>query len=499
MRQNSFLNNSIVYLKGVGPKRAEILRNELNIVSYQELLTHYPFRYVDRSKFYKVNEISSDTAYLQLKGKISGLKTIGHGRAMRLVAYFQDDTGVIELVWFKGLKWIREKLAIDKEYIIFGKPTYFNGKYNFAHPDLETISEYQASASTTLQAVYSSTEKLKSRGLESKGIRKLLYNLVNLPDCHIPEVLPENVMQEYKFIKREEAFRNIHFPENSDILKKAIARLKFEELFFIQLKLLRIKLTRKSEIPGNKFVRVGEFLNQFYHKHLPFKLTEAQKRVIREIREDMGSGKQMNRLLQGDVGSGKTVVAVMSMLIALDNGYQTCLMAPTEILAIQHHESISKLLKGLDIHIELLTGSTKSAARKNILSSLFNGNLQILVGTHALIEDTVQFNKLGLVIIDEQHRFGVEQRAKLWKKNNIPPHVLVMTATPIPRTLAMTFYGDLDYSVIDELPPGRKPVKTVHKYDSDRLRVFGFLKKQIQLGRQIYIVYPLIKESETSI
>ncbi len=494
---NNFFETKIEYLKGVGPQRAEILKKELNIFTFEDLLYFYPFRYVDRSKFQKVKEVESDSVYVQIKGYIKNVKLIGKHRATRMTAVLEDETGRIDLVWFKGIKWLKDKFKPDIEYIVFGKPSYFNDKLNIAHPEIETVSEEQQPISSALQPFYSSTETLKSRGLDSRGIGKLTKTLVISAQGNIPESLSEEIIRPLKLISREEAIINIHFPQNQQILDKAILRLKFEELFFIQLRLLKLKIIRNQKIKGHVFSVVGDYLNNFYKQKLPFELTNAQKRVIKEIRADIGSGKQMNRLLQGDVGSGKTLVALMSMLIALDNNYQACLMAPTEILANQHLNTITRMLDGLNINIRLLTGSTKTALRKEINEELMSGEQQILIGTHALIEETVQFKNLGLVVIDEQHRFGVEQRASMWKKNVIPPHVLVMTATPIPRTLAMTLYGDLDVSVIDEMPPGRKPVKTIHQYDSKRLKLFGFMKEQIMLGRQIYVVYPLINESET--
>ncbi len=496
MSYNFFLT-PIEYLKGVGPKRAEILRKELNIHTFQDLLQYYPYRYIDRSRFFKVNEINSDSAYIQLKGNISNIRIIGKGRGQRMTARFTDNTGNIELVWFQGIQWIQDKFKADKEYIVFGKPSLFNRRYNMPHPEIEEATNEDMAVHETLQPFYSTTEKLKSKGLGNKSIGKITKTLVLRAKGEIKETLSDNILHKLKLISREEALLNIHFPTNTSILSKAQARLKFEELFFIQLEMLRSKIDRNQKIKGHTFSKVGDYLNKFYKHKIPFDLTNAQKRVIKEIRADMGSGLQMNRLLQGDVGSGKTLVALMNMLITLDNGFQACLMAPTEVLANQHFKTVSKMLESLNININLLTGSTKTAQRKVIHSELQNGELQILIGTHALIEDTVQFKNLGLVVIDEQHRFGVVQRAKLWKKNIIPPHVLVMTATPIPRTLAMTFYGDLEFSVIDELPPGRKPVKTYHYYDSKRLKLFGFIRKQIEEGRQIYIVYPLIQESET--
>lgn len=488
------LQTPIEYLKGVGPKRAEVLRSELNIFTCDDLLNYFPFRYVDRSKFSRITDIDNDQNYFQLRGKITSPQVIGAARSRRLTAYLIDDSGEIELVWFQGIKWAQEKIKPGVEYIVFGKPNYFNGRYNLAHPEFEPVAEYDL-LSSQLQPFYSSTEKLKSKSLDSRGIAKLTKTLVAMVDM-IPETLTPEIINRLKFISREQALKNIHYPESQEILNKAITRLKFEELFFIQLALLRHKFVRSKKFRGHVFRTVGEHFNTFYNQYLPFELTNAQKRVVKEIRTDMGSGRQMNRLLQGDVGSGKTLVALMCMLIAMDNGYQASLMAPTEILAQQHFKTISRFLDGMNLQVSLLTGSSRISERRIIHDELESGKLQILIGTHALIEEKVQFKNLGLVIIDEQHRFGVEQRAKLWQKSEIPPHVLVMTATPIPRTLAMTVYGDLDYSVIDELPPGRKPVQTFHYYDSKRPLLHGFLKKKIEEGRQIYVVYPLIKESE---
>ncbi|MCF8297043.1 MAG: ATP-dependent DNA helicase RecG [Saprospiraceae bacterium] len=492
-----FLNTPITYLKGVGPKRAEVLKKEVGINTFNHLLNYFPFRYIDKSKFYKVNEIKSDVSYVQLKGKIIGYQEIGQGRTKRAVAYLRDETGDLELVWFKGIKWLKDKFKSGEEYIVFGKPTNYKGKYNIPHPEIDVFTEENKEIEGKLYPFYSSTEKLGSQGMGSKGISKLTKSLIQASIKSIPETLTVDIINDLKLIPREVAYKNIHFPDNSELLNKARIRLKFEELFFIQLQILKIKQNRTLKVKGNNFSKVGDYVNDFYSKKLPFELTDAQKRVIKEIRKDIGTGGQMNRLLQGDVGSGKTLVALMCMLIALDNGFQAALMAPTEILAQQHFTTLTQMLEGLDININLLTGSTKVAKRRIIHEQLLSGELQILIGTHALIEDIVQFKSLGFVVIDEQHRFGVEQRAKLWKKNTIPPHVLVMTATPIPRTLAMTLYGDLDYSVIDELPPGRKAVKTLHSFDSKRLRLFKFIKDQIEQGRQIYIVYPLINESET--
>ncbi|MFY9310541.1 MAG: ATP-dependent DNA helicase RecG [Bacteroidia bacterium] len=495
---SNFLNTPVEYLKNVGPQKADVLKKELHIFRYSDLLTFYPFRYVDRTKFYKVREITEDLPYVQLRGKIVSTKIVGVKRSQRFVATFADDTGKLELVWFQGAKWMVEKIKphFTNEFIVFGKPSWFNGAFNISHPEIEPVSEENTTLASALQAVYNSTEKLKAKGLDTRGIARVQKTLNALIRNNIPETLSKDIMERFQMVSKEEALKQIHFPRNPEMLRKAEFRLKFEELFFIQLKLLKQKGTREKTYRGFAFSRVGDYFNSFYSKHLPFELTNAQKRVIKEIRLDMGSGKQMNRLLQGDVGSGKTLVALMSILIAMDNGFQACLMAPTEILANQHYETISGMLQPLDINIGLLTGSTKAKERRRIHEQLQNGEMHILIGTHALLEDVVQFKNIGLVVIDEQHRFGVAQRAKMWEKNTLSPHMLIMSATPIPRTLAMTLYGDLDISVIDELPPGRKAIQTVHRFDNHRDRVFGFMKEQIALGRQIYVVYPLIKESE---
>lgn len=493
---SSYLQQEIKFLAGVGPKRAELLSKELGIFTFEDLLYYFPYKYIDRSKFYRISELSPNLPNVQLKGKIIGFEMAGAARKKRLIAHFSDGTGVIELLWFKGLAYIQKSLLLNTEYIVFGKPGYFSGKYNIVHPEVEDSIKSKNVIRAKLQAHYNTTEKLKKSFLHSKAVSKLINNLMLILKGKIQETLPEYILTKHKLISLDQALINIHFPQNPDILRKAIYRLKFEELFYIQLSILQKRSIRVLKSKGYIFSKVGEYLNQFYSNNLPFELTGAQKRVLKEIRKDIGSGKQMNRLLQGDVGSGKTLVALMSMLIALDNGFQACIMAPTEILANQHFDTIKEFLKDLQVNVRLLTGSTKVKARREIHEDLLTGELQILIGTHALIEDTVQFKNLGLVVIDEQHRFGVAQRAKLWKKNVQPPHVLVMTATPIPRTLAMTIYGDLEVSVIDELPPGRKPIQTTHLYDSKRLRMFGFLRQQIEQGRQIYIVYPLIKESE---
>jgi ATP-dependent DNA helicase RecG len=490
------LDTPIEYLKGIGPSRAELLRKETEVGTFGEMLHYYPFRYIDRSKFYTIVEIDSDTAWLQIKGKVTAMQTIGTGRTSRLVLTFRDSTGTIELIWFQGAKWVKEKVQIGKEYIIFGKPNLFNGRFNFTHPDIEPADEEALIQNEPLQPHYPTSEKLKSRGFTPRNFVRIMRTLIAQVHKYIPETLSPELIKSAKLMPRAQALINIHFPENIHSLSKAQERIKFDELFFIQLQLLRLKFVRMEKVRSRVFAHIGDYFNNFYSINLPFELTGAQKKVIKEIRADLGSGKQMNRLLQGDVGSGKTLVALMSMLIALDNGCQACLMAPTEILANQHYKTIVKMLHGLPIEIALLTGSTRKAARTELHSKLQDGRLQILVGTHALIEQQVQFQNLGLVVIDEQHRFGVAQRARLWEKSVVPPHILVMTATPIPRTLAMTLYGDLDISVIDELPPGRKPVKTYHFYEKDRIKVFRFMKDQISQGRQVYMVYPLINESD---
>jgi ATP-dependent DNA helicase RecG len=493
----SFLETPIEFLKGVGPPRADILRKEMNVSTFGELLSLFPFRYVDRTRIFRIAEIREDVAYIQVKGTIAQIQSVSTPRNKRLIATFTDKTGILELVWFKGASWMADKIKPGIEYIVFGKPTWFNGKLTIAHPELEIPEENQAGANDVFRPIYPSTEKLKSKGLNSRGISRLIKTLFQSDKFMISENLDESTLHNLKLMNRQEAFMQIHFPSSQETLKKAQATLKFEELFFIQLRLLKQKYIRTRKQSGHLFPNVGEYLNNFYFHYLSFELTNAQKKVIKEIRIDLGSGKQMNRLLQGDVGSGKTLVALMTMLIALDNNFQTCLMAPTEILANQHFQNISRMIEGLEIKIDILTGSTKSARRKEIASGLEEGSLQILIGTHALIEENVQFKNLGFVVIDEQHRFGVAQRARMWEKNTIPPHVLVMTATPIPRTLAMTLYGDLDTSVIDEMPPGRKPVITKHAFESKQLQVFDFIRKKIGEGRQVYIVFPLIQESET--
>ncbi len=491
------LSTEITYLKGVGPKRAEMLKKELKIKTFDDLLNYFPFRYVDKSRIFKVNEVINDTTYFQLRGKISRITSVGEKRMKYITAVFTDDTGSIDLVWFRGLTWIKNRFDPGKTYTIFGKPSVFKNHFNFVHPEVEDyIPGDDELSGERLEGIYSSTEKLKNVGLGSRGINKIMKTLLNQVADMITETMPDYLLQQQRLLDRRSAYLNIHFPENHTMVEQAVRRLKFEELLFIQLQIMLNKHNLQEKIRGIRFEKVGKHLNDFYHNHLPFELTEAQKRVIREIRADMGSGKQMNRLLQGDVGSGKTIVALMCILIAIDNGYQAAIMAPTEILANQHFNSLSHMLREMNVTVDLLTGSTRKKKRNEISDGLTSGDLNVIVGTHALIEDTVNFHKLGFVIIDEQHRFGVAQRARLWEKSDHPPHVLVMTATPIPRTLAMTVYGNLDVSLIDELPPGRKPVKTVHYFESKRLRVLGFMRKQIQLGRQIYVVYPLINESE---
>ena len=493
------LQTPVAYLKGVGSSRAELLKKDLQISTCEDLLSHFPYKYIDRTRFYKLRDVQPDLPYVQVIARLTHVEIIGDKRTKRLVAQVIDDTGAMELVWFQGIKWVEKMLVVGKAYILFGKPGFFNGKAQMAHPEMELYSAeaLQRKGNATLQPAYSSTEKLKQFSLDSKGIQKLVSTLLEQAVNDIAENLPLYIINHFRLVQRGEAFKNIHFPADAAKLNEAIYRLKFEELFLLQLKLLKNKLLHDQKFKGQIFRSVGELFNQFYHHKLPFALTGAQKKVLKEIRQDTQRGIQMNRLLQGDVGSGKTVVALMSMLIAIDNGFQTCIMAPTEILANQHYQTIKELVGDDFIDVGLLTGSTSAQARKKLHERLETGDLKILIGTHALIEDKVQYKNLGFVVIDEQHRFGVEQRARLWRKNTIPPHVLVMTATPIPRTLAMTLYGDLDISVIDELPAGRKPIQTVHYYEPQRLRMFGFMKQEIAKGRQVYVVYPLIQESAT--
>ena len=499
MSERKLLKTAIEYMKGVGPQRADMLKKELSIFNFGDFLMQFPFRYVDKTQFHRIADIDEETENIQLKGVLRRLETVGDGRKKRLVGRFRDASGVIDLVWFKGAKYIEKQLQIGGEYVVYGKPNFFKSYKSIPHPEIELLSVKNAQEASSLDPVYSTTEKLKARGLDVKPIRKLKRKLVEaIQETDVPENLPEYIRTKLKLPSRYEALKHIHFPPDARSLKLAQNRLKFEELFFLQIKLLQTRGIRKDTLLGYHFEKVGDAFNGFY-KQLPFELTNAQKRVIKEIRRDVATNRQMNRLVQGDVGSGKTICALMTMLLAIDNGFQACLMAPTSILAQQHFNNIKKDLEGLDINVAFLSGSIKGKKKRGkILSELADGTTQILIGTHALIEDPVIFKNLGLAIIDEQHRFGVAQRAKLWKKSKpYPPHVLVMTATPIPRTLAMTAYGDLDVSVIDEMPPGRKPVKTLHKTDAHRLRVFGFMKEEIKKGRQVYIVYPLIEESET--
>ena len=526
------LDQDIKFVQGVGPNRADILKKELGIVTVGDMITYYPFKYIDRTKFYRISEINGNMPYVQILGKILSFEKGGPGKGPELIAHFSDGTGVIDLVWFKGGKYIAQSYDNNCEYVIFGKPLVFKGRINIAHPEIEkpeTNNEMVANAnwmnyqteifneqedeilhhssshkfavnqslgSSSLRPAYNTTEKMKKRGLTSNVMVKIMANIFKMLDKKLEETLPTFIMQRYGMVSYDQAIRQIHFPANPDELRKAEARLKFEELFYVQMNILKYTKERSQKIHGIVMKAVGEQFNEFYYNHLPFPLTNAQKRVIKEIREDFRSGKQMNRLLQGDVGSGKTLVALMTMLIAIGNKYQTCIMAPTEILAEQHLQTIKNFIEGMNVRVELLTGSVKGKKRKLILEDLIAGKIDILVGTHAVIEDNVVFARLGFVVIDEQHRFGVEQRAKLWLKNDVAPHVLVMTATPIPRTLAMTLYGDLDVSVIDELPPGRKPIMTIHIFDNHKKSLYLRIQKEINAGRQIYFVYPLIKESE---
>ena len=489
------LDTPIDYLKGVGPTRANLLKKELKIFTYRDLLMHYPFRYLDRSKIHRISELRQAMPYVQLRGKIIKFEEKGKRKGKRLIGSFQDDTGIVELVWFKGIRWIKSGVKLDAEYIVFGKPSDFNGKINIVHPEMD-LQENIHHSSASLQAVYHSTELLNAKGLNSRSIGKLVRVLLPLLENQLEETLSSSLISKLNLPSREESFFNIHLPKDSKSLLRAQKRLKFEEFFFLQLHLLKLKLIRKKKFRGYALKNLSNRFNDFYKKYLPFKLTEAQKRVLREIRNDVKSDQQMNRLLQGDVGSGKTLVALLSMLMAIDNGFQACLMAPTEILSKQHFVTIKRYLQKQDIKVSILTGSTKVRDRKVLHAELENGDIDILIGTHALLEDKVKFKDLAFVVIDEQHRFGVAQRAKLWKKNDFPPHILVMTATPIPRTLSMTLYGDLDVSNIDELPPGRKEVKTIWKTDSSRLQIISFIREQIGLDRQIYIVFPLIEDSE---
>jgi ATP-dependent DNA helicase RecG len=494
---NTNLQTPIDYLKGVGPNRADLLRKELGIHTYQDLINLFPNRYIDRTQYFKINQLQQNSAEVQIIGKITGLKEIAQQRGKRLVATFTDETSSMELVWFRGHKWIRESIKLNTPYVVFGKTNWFNGKFSMPHPEMELLEDHENNLRSAMQAVYPSTEKLSNRGITNRVIIKIMQQLFLETKGKFVETLSKNLLEEQKLISKSDALFNIHFPTSQSLLSRAQFRLKFEELFYIQLQLILKNLIHKSKIKGFPFETIGSYFNTFFEAHLPFELTNAQKRVIKEIRHDLGSNAQMNRLLQGDVGSGKTIVALMSMFIALDNGFQTCFMAPTAILSVQHYNGLLEYCNELNISIKLLTSSSTTLERRKIHESLENGELQILIGTHALLEDKVKFKNLGLAIIDEQHRFGVEQRSKLWHKNTSPPHILIMTATPIPRTLAMSVYGDLDISIIDELPPGRKNIKTVHRFDNNRLKVWRFLKDEIVKGRQVYIVYPLIQESET--
>lgn len=493
----NLLDTPIEFLKGVGPKKAELFKKEFEIFTYNDLLQYYPYRHVDKSKIYQIKDIQSDGAFLQFSGRIISYEVLGEKFSKRLVAQFQDETGKLELVWFNSIKWVEDLLKERRNFIVFGKPSQFNHKWQITHPDLlDPQAHSESFVSLAFQPLYNTSDKAKKGGLDSRTIAKLMITLIHQIKEVIPERLSVNYIEKLKLLRLKDAMEQIHYPKDNEMLSRAKLRIKFDELFFTQLKLLKIKQINTTKSVGFPFKIVGDTFNTYYKNYLPFDLTNAQKRVIKEIRSDVGSGKQMNRLLQGDVGSGKTITALLVMLIAKDNGFQSCLMAPTEILATQHYESIKKLLKDMPVTVAYLSGSTKMAVRKTLFEELQNGTIDILIGTHALIEDNVKFSNLGLVVIDEQHRFGVEQRAKMWKKNDISPHILVMTATPIPRTLAMTVYGDLDISVIDELPKGRKPIITKLLYEKDRLSLFGFMRKQIEAGRQIFVVYPLIKESE---
>jgi ATP-dependent DNA helicase RecG len=490
------LNNPVYYLRGISNVRASLLSAELGLTRLNDLLHFFPYRYIDRTKFYKINELINNNSDIQIIGRIVELKTIQQKKGTRLVGKFQDDTGAIELVWFKGHKWLKDSIKINTQFVIYGKLNYFKGVFSIVHPEMDLLEDYKKKIQTKLQPVYSSTDKLVNSGLSPKVFRGYLQDLLQQIFEQIQESLSTELIVNHRLIGKKEALLNIHFPTSPEMLEKAQYRLKFEELFFIQLQLVRKKLIRKNKIKGYVFAKVGDVFNEFYSQYLPFNLTNAQKVVLKEIRTDVASNAHMNRLLQGDVGSGKTIVALLAMLLGIDNGFQAAIIAPTEILATQHFNAIQELLQKMNISVDLLTGSSRVKKRREIHEGLENGKLKILIGTHALLEDKVTFKNLGIAIIDEQHRFGVAQRSKMWQKNELPPHILVMTATPIPRTLAMSVYGDLDISVIDELPPGRKEVKTVHRYDSNRLAVFKFMKQEIEKGRQVYVVYPLIEESK---
>jgi RecG-like helicase len=491
-------SKELTYIPGVGGARADILKKELQLFNQEQMLYYFPYKYVDRSKIYKISELTSNLPYIQVIGRFQSFQMVGAGRGKRLSANFTDGTGVLELVWFKGVKYVVDKYKPGVDYVVFGKPSIYGHQISIAHPDVDPVRDAQASPVMALQPFYNTTEKMKSHYLNSRAIQTIQGNLIRNIKEAIPETLPADLIKRYRLMRLHDALVQMHQPTDAQALKQARYRLTFEELFYLQLHILRYSLEREKKYKGYPFDRIGDYFNTFYHRCLPFDLTGAQKRVLKEIRNDMARPRQMNRLLQGDVGSGKTLVALMSMLMAADNGFQACIMAPTEILANQHYETITSLLGDMDIQVALLTGSTKAKDRVPLHKGLRSGEIQFLVGTHALIQDTVQFHNLGLVVIDEQHRFGVEQRSRMWRKNELPPHVLVMTATPIPRTLAMTLYGDLDVSVIDELPPGRKPIQTVHRFDNKRGPLYDFLREQLRAGRQIYVVYPLISESEKS-
>jgi ATP-dependent DNA helicase RecG len=489
------MQTALVYLKGVGPERARLLKEELQLRTYQDLLHFFPNRYIDRSRFYPINELPHSNAEIQIKGRITSVSYVQQKRGKRMIATFEDQTGSMELVWFRGHKWIRDQLKINTDYVVFGRLNWFKGNASMPHPELELETNFNKNLKISFYPIYPSTEKLISKGISQKIIQKMMVQLFQNQTAPFSETLPSSILNQYKLIDKDKAIRQIHFPDNPHNLTRAQMRLKFEEFFYMQMQLVLKNSQRKQKIKGHIFETVGANFNTFFNEHLPFELTSAQKRVIKEIRIDMGTGRQMNRLLQGDVGSGKTIVALLLILIAIDNKYQACLVAPTEILAQQHFQSLAEQLQKLNVSVKLLTGSSTKKERHSIHEGLQNGELSVLIGTHAVFENTVQFNRLGIAVIDEQHRFGVAQRSKLWQKNEIPPHILVMTATPIPRTLAMSLYGDLDLSVIDELPPGRKKIRTLHRTDSNRLKVFAFVKEQIALGRQVYVVYPLIQES----
>ena len=488
------LSTPIEYLKGVGPVRSELFKKELRIFTYEDLLMHFPFRYVDKSNIHLISNINENLPYVQFKGRIVKLEEKGLRKSKRLIAYLKDSSGDIELIWFKSIKWIKANINLDKEYIVFGKPSFYSGKPSLVHPDLDIVDE-KVNDYRGLHGVYSTTEKLINKGLNSRAISRLIKNLIPYLENNIEESLSNEILNKYKLPNKQDALINIHLSKDLKELERSQKRLKFEELFFLQLHLVKTKIIRNNKYIGYSLTQLGDNFNNYYKDYLKFELTNAQKRVIKEIRSDVKNNKQMNRLLQGDVGSGKTIVALLSMLMAIDNGFQACIMAPTEILAQQHFTTISKELLEMDIKINILTGSKKTKSRRELLEELESGEIQLLIGTHALLEDKVKFNNLGFVVIDEQHRFGVAQRAKLWKKNKFPPHILVMTATPIPRTLSMTLYGDLDVSIIDELPPGRKAIKTLWRSDSSRLKIIRFMREQIKVGRQIYVVFPLIAES----